>query len=374
LVAIIAIIAFSTFIISYIKNNLIKVTKGINSVAEKNLTAEIATVDGKDEIAQLSHSVNKLKNQLLGMMGVLQQSASGLNNSSTMMVDNTSTSAESMQNIDVAAAELATTASQQAEDILQIANEISNIETIFGESQQCTQNLNVTCVEITNETNDGMNTVNELMDITNQNSLAFENIFAVIESVEKNTETIGQASDMIAQIAGQTNLLSLNASIEAARAGEAGRGFAVVADEIRQLAEQSAESVNTINAMISELVRSVSEATKTSKLVREYVSKQNDSVLNTRKGFESIVNGTAVVNSDVERLQSVNYQLGECVKNIGVLVESLSAASEENAATAEELSATTASVSGSIGELAATGRSVNDSSSELNNIVSEYTI
>lgn len=48
-----------------------------------------------------------------------------------------------------------------------------------------------------------------------------------------------KSNEDISAIAGQTNLLSLNASIEAARAGENGRGFAVVAEEIRTLSDST---------------------------------------------------------------------------------------------------------------------------------------
>lgn len=65
---------------------------------------------------------------------------------------------------------------------------------------------------------------------------------------------IQEATELIASIASQTNLLSLNASIEAARAGEQGRGFAVVAGEIRTLADQCSESADKIANVVHELL------------------------------------------------------------------------------------------------------------------------
>ena len=98
-----------------------------------------------------------------------------------------------------------------------------------------------------------------------------------IGQLQAHTSQLQGMAESVSYIAGQTNLLALNAAIEAARAGEAGRGFAVVADEVRKLSMQSNDTGKNISTSVAQIVAELeATAQRAQQLGQEEKSLMND--------------------------------------------------------------------------------------------------
>ncbi len=356
----------------YLRKNIKNITKDMKKLADKDLSIQPHRLNTKDELGDLSKAVNTMYDSLKDIMVELKNSSDELVEASNHMHTNTTLADESLGSIQTTASDIATAATNQASDTEQVTREMSVLNDVMEDSVRTTETLTTVSGQIEQATSIGMESINELMHITKTNNTAFNNILTIIESISESTVKIGEASNLISQIADQTNLLSLNASIEAARAGSAGAGFAVVASEIKALSEQSAESVQDIDSMLSELKGNTESANMQSIAVKQGVESQNNSVINTRDKYLEIVNNIKKVNNEITTLENVNSTLESNFSTIGDLLQNLSAVSQEYAATTEELSSASLSIMDNMGKIKETSGAVEQCSTSLWDMISGF--
>ena len=287
---------------------------------------------GKSETGKISASVLELAESLAGVLSDVRQSETNLSNNVEAVKAYISNTEELTQKIVVSMSEISQGASDQAEDILVAAEEVSKISDLIEENNVSLANLKDGSAEMELTSQNAIEILNSLSQMSETTEAAISLINEKMDMTNKATEEIAVATDLITNIASQTNLLAINASIEAARAGDSGRGFAVVAEEIKMLSDQSEQSASKIRDIISSLISTVEEANKAVKNVSDIITRQNKDIENTEKAFSRVMSCVKKSEQQVEEISNKNDVLGEAKDTITELITNLSAIAQENAA------------------------------------------
>ena len=192
----------------------------------------------------------------------------------------------------------------------QVENAISQVADGAKEQLDATQ-------EILKQIENTSNKAREATSISDHGKIESVEMMKVVEKIESNSLEIGKISDLIDEIAQQTNMLSLNASIEAARAGEQGRGFSVVATEVGKLAERSGSSVKDISDLTEVARNEASGGAERMKQLQEEMEK---------------------ISETINSVEKMNIEVQNSISNLTKIGEDNSVAAEEISASMIELS------------------------------------
>ncbi|WP_300713584.1 methyl-accepting chemotaxis protein [uncultured Brachyspira sp.] len=284
-----------TVIIGYISNDINKVANGDISakISDKFLTMnnEWGEIARGFQLAldNLNEVVSNVKNSADKVTAEANKVLIG-NNDLSQRTDSQASSLE----------ETAASMNEMASAIKESAEGVSQSTSMVSEAKESLIKAGIIVEDSVNKMNDVYESSTKIMDITK----------------------------LIENIAFQTNILALNASVEAARAGDQGRGFAVVASEVRNLAQNTQESVKNITALITDSTDKIHLAAKSvqeSKEIFDDISAKMDSASNI---MERINIAAQEQQKGIEQVNTAINNMDSSVQKNAFLVEEAAAASQ----------------------------------------------
>lgn len=199
----------------------------------------------------------------------------------------------------------------------------------------------------------------------------------IIEAVEsgKVVDEIGKMANVISEIANQTNMLALNAAIEAARAGDQGRGFAVVAEEVRKLAEQSSETVITIQQLVNEVQDSFKNLSINSEGILSFIDEK------VIPDYQVLVDTGSQYLKDAELMNNLVRDFSTSSEQISETIEQIITAIDSVSRSIEDATHATQNIASNISDTALAAEAMSDLSAAqielsegLYNIVKEFKV
>ncbi|MBR4718784.1 MAG: methyl-accepting chemotaxis protein [Lachnospiraceae bacterium] len=336
-------IIFGFISITRLIGPLKSVTGIVNQMGQLNLrvdeaeTARLCRIN--NEIGLIARAVSNLKTRLTEVIGGLTESANTLENTVEELTTDTTRTINIMDTIDSACRDIAEGAMNQAESTTEASASVKEMGELIDVSKSRLDGIRGVSGGVKDSTHSASDGLEKLQQSNQEVTHVTEEIAQAISGTSLSADKIKEAANLITSIAGQTNLLSLNASIEAARAGDAGRGFAVVATEISNLSEESNKAASEIQTIIEELVYNSEQSVQKIQRAKEITEHQTallesaiEEFSTAKGGLDESIQGISDVGETTDRIDSTKQSVYEAVYGLASIADANVASTQETAA------------------------------------------
>lgn len=366
-------VVLSIFIAKSITKPLIQLNTTVQRMANGDLTAT-SDINRSDEIGQLARNFDEMVLRLQGMLRSIRTISEKVTDSSMTLVASAEENTAASNEVAITIQQIAGGTSDQAEILQDNETAIMNVTEKVSELDKNTKMIQEDSKQMLHVSKQGIDKVTDLKNQFDITSDLAGQMDQAVQSLDKRSREVSEIVNKITAIAGQTNLLALNAAIEAARAGEHGKGFAVVADEVRKLAEQTENSLKEISSLIGFMQSDTVNTVQLIEHTNKQIHAQNHAVTDTEQAFHSITTTISETYSKFETISEVVDHINGQSHLIRSRAGQLAAISQETAAGTEEVSASIEETTASIEQLSQLATDLQDISKQLQNEISLFKI
>lgn len=367
---VILVLVIAVFAANSIAKNIISLAAGVRRLKDGDLSV-VFDVRGRDEVVTLSRGMNdfirSLDDAVLGIKDAAARNArvrDELSDAASLTGSSLEQLRGAVRDVEAQAERLDARINETKDSVKAIASGVGSLDDRIGdqismveESTASITQMLATIGSMAQLAEKDRQLADSLVSVSDSGREVFQAAFEKIELINERVGKIEEMIEIIDTIAGQTNLLAMNAAIEAAHAGEAGKGFAVVADEIRKLAEASAEGSREIAGSVRSIVDSISEAREGSQETGKAFAQIETSIQDVSRSVVEISSSLAETDVGGRQILTAMTSLRELSASINEESRTVSESARSIAASMEGLDQVAESVRVSMSDI---GERAND--------------
>lgn len=316
--------------------------KTMSRVEKGDFTVKLES-QRQDEIGKLTNTFNTMLSHIKHLVLEVNQSSEQTINAAKMLVTSAEENSAAANEVAVTMDQISSGAMNQSELIEENTQALQHFSEQIVTIEEQSKLVLKDSLSMTEISKNGLEKIAFLEKQSESTLNLNEQMLQVINHLNQRSTEISSIVETIAEIANQTNLLSLNAAIEAARAGENGKGFAVVADEVKKLATQTGEALKEITVLTKQIQAETVRSAAMMETSNSAIQEQNKAVQETENAFRSI-------NQAVEQNSRFISEIADSIETISVQRESITDNMEKITEISQETAAGTQQVSASIEE------------------------